>query len=675
MSRTARPRTLSSTLARAGLVVLLVLSVTRAGVTAASRSRVSPLRPSSALHGGVSPFKLAGGSAHGIVPRRQILGIRAASRYAGASCTTSCPGQLLYRGGPVLHGPINYSLYWAPPTPASNGQAGTSFTPFPRPDYEATINSFLSDVASASGTLRNAYSVDTQYAGGGPGEYRSTFGEGFLDTHEYPTRNLTTCPASTKSGDGLPPATQPCISDSEGALQIPEEIVRLMNEYNAAHPTKHLPTGLGAVYYVFTPKEVNSCAGSEGGVAACNTNRYCAYHSAFLLEPGERIVVYANMPYNAVPGCSTPDEPHKSPADDEINTLSHEDNEAVTDPLGDAWYDNAGNEVADKCTYPLFNPGSDSNVETDAYGELLGGTPLSGSTIGTAYNQLVNGGTYLLQREWSNAAGGCVTQAPVPVASFKVYPSPATVGQTVSFNGSGSSASAGAITSYQWEFEGGQKASDPEATYTYQSAGSFKVLLSVTNDSGASASTSQTVTVNEAPPGGQTTTVTTTVTTPAPPPTTVTTPAPPPVTLTNTVLVPAEPTAYTAAQIARKLGLPRNGAKLPGLGTIGLGHAQCPPVCSVVLDVYTRVPTTRHGRRGTRRILIGTLTTTVAPKGTGALALRLNAAGRALLHRAHMARCTLVVTVQGQEGGVWRITRTLTLANSGRVVSRHGSRR
>lgn len=605
------------------------------GAAAAFASRVVPIKPTAAK-GSIGPFRLTGSSAHGIVSRRNVTGVGVARRYSGVSCATSCPGQLLYRGGPVLRDPTKYSIYWAPSVPNNNGQIGTEFTPFPGPGYENTIDSFLSNVASASGALDNVYSVNTQYEGEGPGEYRSAFGGGFLDTHEYPTRNLTTCPVSTKSGDGLPPATEPCISDAEGALQIPEEIVRLMNEYNAAHPGKALPTGLGAIYYVFTPNEVNSCAGEEGGIAACDTNMYCAYHSAFLLEPGERIVVYANMPYDAVPGCSIPDEPHESPADDEINTLSHEDNEAITDPLGNSWYDNAGNEIADKCTYPFFDPSSDTNIESDAYGELVGGTPFSGSTPGTAYNQLIDGGTYLLQREWSNAAGGCVTKVPVPVAAFAVYSSPNLVNQPISFNASASTTLVGQISSYSWNFgDGSPAASGDQLSHAYTAPGTYTVTLTVTNDSGASASTIQKVFVE-----------------PPPPPL-------PPVTVMR--LVPVAPMAYTADQLAAKLGLPANGKKLSGNGPFELGHAECPPACGMTVQLFAKVTSGTGRRRSTKVVQIGSAHITLGSKGAGVLSLSLNAKGKALLRKRRSLACRLVVAVEGQEGGTWQIARSLTL--------------
>ena len=41
-----------------------------------------------------------------------------------------------------------------------------------------------------------------------------------------------------------------------------------------------------------------------------------------------------------------------------------------------------------------------------------------------------------------------------PTASFTAAPNPAIVGQTVTFNGSGSSDSDGTITKYEWDLDG-----------------------------------------------------------------------------------------------------------------------------------------------------------------------------------------------------------------------------
>jgi PKD repeat protein len=615
-----------------------VLTVLLAASTVSADAVGSPVgKPG----GSTRSFKVLYGAGRGVVYRRDSAGLRAARRQAAVSCSVSCAGPLEYHGGPVMHAHKTYTIYWAPPIASANGQPNTSFTPFPA-GYEGTINSFLANVAADSGKLSNVYSTDIQYGEPSGGIYSSEFGGTFVDTDLYPSRNTTSttedCPISA-GGDGLPPSNQPCLTDA----QIETELTA----FHAAHPL--LPTALEAMYFIVTPQGVNSCAGGAGAAAQCSTNVYCAYH----FETSTPLLIYANMPYDHVRGCETPDEPNKTPADDEINTLSHEHNEAVTDPDGTGWYKGEFVEDGDKCTYPFFNPGEDGNTSADAYGSLLGGTPQSSPpTPGTAYNQIINSGHYLLQREWSNAAGGCVTQAPVPVASFAVYSTPAIVGHAVSFNGSSSSPSAGAITGYRWDFgDGSPTETGAEVTHTYHSTGQFTVRLTVTNDSRASATASQAVTINEpSSTEGQTTTVTTTVTTPAP--------LPPPVTVTATTRAPR---AFSASQLTGLIGLPANGAKLSGLGAISLGRAECRPACGVTLKLYATVRTTKRHRTTVKQVLIGLLRTTIAARGTGALALTLNARGRMLLRKSHPLACKLVVTVEGQEGGTWQIVRSLTL--------------
>ncbi len=526
-----------------------------AGTAAASPMRPRPVRPRLALRSGASPFKLTRSAAHGIALRRGV-----ARRQGGFSlaaplselCTTSCSGPLLYHGtgpeaGVVMHKVKVYLIQWEPPEPSANGQAGTSFEALPS-SYLPEIETFIKDVAAASGTLGNVFSVDTLYGeSGAPGAYSSEFGGAFIDKDPYPERELSTCPVATAEEPYLPPENQPCISDGEGPSGEPDyQLIEEVAKFAIAHPS--LSTELGALYVMLAPHDVNSCSGFEGGVAVCNTDYYCAYHSALVFRHSneEHLVVYANMPYDDVPGCETPDQPHGSPADPEIDTLSHEDNESVTDPLGNAWFDIGGNEVADKCTYPFFDPLIDFDPAADDYGPLLGGTPAEFTEVGgepvlkklgTAYNQAIDGRHYLTQREWSNAAGGCVTQAPVPVAAFSTYSSPATVGHAISFNGAGSAPMAGALIDYRWDFGDGESASGQElseVTHAYRVPGEYTVKLAVTNDSGATAETSHTVTVDEPEPTPPERT--TTVTVPGPT-TTTTVPGP-----TTTVTVPSTTT-------------------------------------------------------------------------------------------------------------------------------------
>jgi YD repeat-containing protein len=91
-----------------------------------------------------------------------------------------------------------------------------------------------------------------------------------------------------------------------------------------------------------------------------------------------------------------------------------------------------------------------------------------------------------------------------PAASFTASPNPATPGQTVSFNGSGSSDSDGTIARYEWDLDGnGTYETDTGTTATtsraYTASGNVTVGLRVTDNKGATNTTTKTVVVNRAP--------------------------------------------------------------------------------------------------------------------------------------------------------------------------------
>ena len=74
-------------------------------------------------------------------------------------------------------------------------------------------------------------------------------------------------------------------------------------------------------------------------------------------------------------------------ADAMASIVAHELEEAVTDPLLNAWYDRRGYENADKCAWTF-------------------GT-VSSMASGAKYNMtLGNGMSFLIQRNWVNAGGG-----------------------------------------------------------------------------------------------------------------------------------------------------------------------------------------------------------------------------------------------------------------------------
>ena len=86
-----------------------------------------------------------------------------------------------------------------------------------------------------------------------------------------------------------------------------------------------------------------------------------------------------------------------------------------------------------------------------------------------------------------------------PTAQFIYSPTFPYVGQAVTFDASGSSDPDGTIVSYEWDFGDGSTGTDVLTSYTYGSAGTFNVTLTVTDDLGATDTLQQEITVDPLP--------------------------------------------------------------------------------------------------------------------------------------------------------------------------------
>ena len=126
-----------------------------------------------------------------------------------------------------------------------------------------------------------------------------------------------------------------------------------------------------SVYEVFLPSSSYSSDGSSTSCGGPNL-AYCAYHSHYVDASGKN-VKYSIEPW---PGCSGCSVAGFTLAQNQEHFVCHESREAVTDALGNAWFDHRGYEADDKCAW---SP-----------------TPF----IGT--------GGFGYQYEWSNANGGCI---------------------------------------------------------------------------------------------------------------------------------------------------------------------------------------------------------------------------------------------------------------------------
>lgn len=87
-----------------------------------------------------------------------------------------------------------------------------------------------------------------------------------------------------------------------------------------------------------------------------------------------------------------------------------------------------------------------------------------------------------------------------PTADFIVNPSSPLVGQTVFFNGNTSAAGAGhSIVRYDWDFGDGSRRSGASVSRAYSAAGTYNVVLTVTDEVGQTAQAVKSVTVGASP--------------------------------------------------------------------------------------------------------------------------------------------------------------------------------
>ncbi|HEY2325666.1 MAG TPA: hypothetical protein VGJ82_22605 [Thermoanaerobaculia bacterium] len=243
---------------------------------------------------------------------------------------TILAANLTYHGGDVINTAKLVCIFWGP-TWASGGSDHTNAT---------TIQAFRNQLGTSS-----HYSMLTQY----------------YDSAYINTTNLAgSQPDWFDTTNALPSTGN--VTDSV----VQSEVKRYVsaNGYNGS-----------TIYEVFLPKYVPGTTklvySSDGSSTSCGGPglAYCAYHSHYSSTSGN--VKYSIEPYPSCSGCQVSGW---TSVQNMTHFMVHETREAVTDALGNAWYDSSGYEADDKCAWTgLF---------------------------------LSNG--YGYQPEWSNAAGGCV---------------------------------------------------------------------------------------------------------------------------------------------------------------------------------------------------------------------------------------------------------------------------
>lgn len=238
---------------------------------------------------------------------------------------------MIYHGGPIMaNTSTDYLIFWEPP----GSQISKRFN--------ALVTRYFHDVGTSQLYHNNSQYTDKQ--GGMP--TGSQFGAAYVDKNPYPSNY---------------------ISDQ----QLQQEITRVMQ-------VEGWTASLDNVFFVYTTRNIHICFDNQH--RQCSPNTFCAYHNNF-----------GNTLYAAMPDvlCGTPDSPNHDPeADNLIDSTSHEQNEAATDPQGTAWYNAQGNEIGDLCS--------------TSYGPLK----YHGGDV------YWNGHPYTLQEEWDNAKSACVIKGP-----------------------------------------------------------------------------------------------------------------------------------------------------------------------------------------------------------------------------------------------------------------------
>jgi len=84
-----------------------------------------------------------------------------------------------------------------------------------------------------------------------------------------------------------------------------------------------------------------------------------------------------------------------------------------------------------------------------------------------------------------------------PTASFTADPTSGVAPLEVAFNASNSSDSDGTIVSYAWDFKDGETGNGETISHTFSSIGSYNVMLTVTDNDGATDSITKTINVTE----------------------------------------------------------------------------------------------------------------------------------------------------------------------------------
>ncbi|HEY7891734.1 MAG TPA: PKD domain-containing protein, partial [Solirubrobacteraceae bacterium] len=357
---------------------------------------------------------------------------------------------LAYEGGPIMSSARWIEVVWGSGFTTEN--AGL-------PEYVA---SYLADDAADSGKTTNVFAIDAQYS---TSSQVLAYNQSFAGSVE-----LTPAKCAGASACSL--------EESE----IETELAAQIADGKLPAPTGD---GMSTAYVVLLPKSitVTDHNASQSGVS------WCSEHGSETLSGGSRMIFAMVPDLGSSGGCGT----LVNSNDNVILSLSHQQNEMLTDPLV------AQNELA----------WYDGNIgDSPGYGEIGDICVTAGADYG---EETIGAHKWFVQNEWSNADNKCeasTKEFSPPTADFTATAS----ANTASLSATGASSNhlgashPAAIASYSWDFGDGQSGSGSTPSHTYAAAGTYTVSMTATDTLGFTAHATHQVTVS-APPstGGGTT--------------------------------------------------------------------------------------------------------------------------------------------------------------------------
>lgn len=472
-----------------------------------------------------------------------------------------------HEGHPVMHSSVAYAIYWDPYY-LYHG------------DWEHLIDTFLQSAGAESGSLAQAFSVNEQYTdkSNTRAAYKMTFRGAYTDTTGYPASGCTD--PDMLNSEGHEPAkldNVACLTDKQLRQELTAFIAK--NKLKTGMSTVfYLLTPPGVTVCGDAGGSSGHCSDftwqknpkneeEEEPNTESYEHSFCSYHAAITSGEGEgneATVLYAAIPWSVggagdthlfeesrgvdcqdggydPAGQKYAEEPEETPHQQEpnqlgesivgpdgsfdtgladliINQVAVEEQNTVTNPLLNAWQDQAGYEATDECRndFALAINKDSSEKKNTLAGEL--------------YNQVMAGNHYYLNDAFDAAAlkQGYPGVACIPGSRLEPQFTPPNVvnaGDIVGFDASESDITMdagqgysllGAVPyttypTYTWDFgdgtkttstdpPGASKLDEPSAFHSYTYGGTYIVTLTITDVGGNTSSTSRPVTVVGPPP-------------------------------------------------------------------------------------------------------------------------------------------------------------------------------